>query len=118
MKCVSWGLFKGGDKGKRWGRDGGNGNTTHRNKEHMCTQALCAQSMGEGGHIEVSVPFTHLLLSPFVNSKQRSVSLQTSPSPPLLVPLALDDPISSREAHCLTMTGFPHASQAEPETCC
>lgn len=82
-------------------------NTTHRNKEHMCTQSLCAQCTGEGGHTEGSVSFIHMLLSPFVQSKQRPISLQTSPSPPLLVPPALDQPVSSREAYCLTMTELP-----------
>ena len=107
MKCVSQGLFKGEDKGKLWGGERGNRNTTHRNKERMCTQALCAQSTGEGGHTEVSVSLIHLLFSPFVHSKQRPISFQTSLSPPLLILPALDQPVSSREAYCLTMTEFP-----------
>lgn len=104
---MSQGLLNGEGKGKRWGRDRGNRNTTHRNKEHMCTQALCAQSTGERSPAEVSVSFIHLLLSPFVHSKQRPIPLQTFPIPPLVVLPALDQPSSSREAYCLTTTEFP-----------
>lgn len=119
MKCVSQGLFKGEDKGKRWGRDRGNGNTTRRNKEHMCTQALCAQSTGKGGHTEVSVSFVHLLLSPFVHSNQRPIPLQNSPSPPLLV--------QHQHGTSLFLPGKPivwpwrsppYASHTESETSC
>lgn len=66
IKCVSSGWLQGKDKGKWRGRDRGSRNSTHRNKEHMCAQALRAHSPGEGGHSEVSISFIHLLLSPFL----------------------------------------------------
>lgn len=101
--------LRGEDKGKQWGRDRGNGNTTWTKS----AQTFCAQPAQEGDKAE-----THFLnspdlfffsLSPFVCSKWRPISIQTSPSPPLLVLSALDQPKTSRGAYCLNTTEFTPA---------